>query len=114
MLVRLIGVARAASCCSTTPRFIYSIGSALAQGTHRNKTVTCMRFREKLGGRHGTFVLQGQKIVENGKIKASLENGPTERWIIGSNDVGIDSLRSDRRPPRSQYIFLNFAGRSFR
>jgi hypothetical protein len=100
--------------------------------------VSVQRFRGKVGGRQGTFVLQGSEVVENGKIKAtwfvvpgsgtgdlsgcaaraalkaSLEKGPTERWIIGSNDVGIDSLRSDRRPLRSQYILLNFAGRSFR
>ncbi len=73
--------------------------------------VSMQRFRGKLGGRQGTFVLQGSEIVENGKIKAewfvvpgsgtgdlsrlrggaalkaSLEKGPTQRWIIGSNEV---------------------------
>jgi hypothetical protein len=75
------------------------------------------RFRGELGGREGTFVLQGQEIVENGKIKATwfvvprsgtgdlsglhgeggfegdFGKGLTERWIIGSNDVAtiIDS-----------------------
>ena len=29
------------------------------------------RFRGKLGGREGTFVLQGSEIVENGKITAT-------------------------------------------
>jgi hypothetical protein len=33
--------------------------------------VSEQRFRGKLGGRQGTFVLQGQEIVENGKIKAT-------------------------------------------
>ena len=69
------------------------------------------RFRGKLGGREGTFVLQGPEIVENGKIKATwfvvpgsgtgdlsglrgeggfegdFGKGPKEPWIIGSNDV---------------------------
>ena len=73
--------------------------------------VSMQRFRGKLGGRQGTFVLQGSEIVENGKIKAtwfvvpgsgqvifpgcaaraalkvSLEKGPTDGWIIGSNDA---------------------------
>jgi hypothetical protein len=33
--------------------------------------VSMQRFRGKLGGRQGTFVLQGSEIVENGKIKAT-------------------------------------------
>ena len=33
--------------------------------------VSMQRFRGKLCGRRGTFVLQGQEIVENGKIKAT-------------------------------------------
>jgi uncharacterized protein DUF3224 len=32
--------------------------------------VSMQRFRGQVGGRHGTFVLQGSEIVENGKIKA--------------------------------------------
>jgi hypothetical protein len=93
--------------------------------------VSVQRFRGKLGGRHGTFVLQGSEIVENGKIKAtwfvvpgwgqvifpgcaaraalkaSLEKGPKERWIIGSNDFagprsrtgyrGVNSMHQARR-----------------
>jgi hypothetical protein len=75
--------------------------------------VSVQRFHGKLGGRQGTFVLQGSEIVENGKIKATwfvvpgsgtgdlaglrgdgglrvtLEKGPTELWIIGSNDVAM-------------------------
>lgn len=33
--------------------------------------VSIQRFRGKLAGRQGTFVLQGSEIVENGKIKAT-------------------------------------------
>src|SRR4029453_9761340 len=33
--------------------------------------VSVQRFRGKLGGRQGTFVLQGSEIVKNGKIKAT-------------------------------------------
>jgi hypothetical protein len=33
--------------------------------------VSMQRFRGRLGGRKGTFVLQGSETVENGKIKAS-------------------------------------------
>jgi len=33
--------------------------------------VSMQRFRGKLRGRQGTFVLQGQEIVENGKIKVT-------------------------------------------
>ena len=33
--------------------------------------VSMQRFRGKLGGRKGTFVLQGSEIVESGKIKAT-------------------------------------------
>jgi hypothetical protein len=33
--------------------------------------VSMQRFRGKLRGRQGTFVLQGSEIVENGKIKAT-------------------------------------------
>lgn len=33
--------------------------------------VSVQRFHGKLGGRQGTFVLQGSEIVENGKIKAT-------------------------------------------
>ena len=33
--------------------------------------VSLQRFRGKLAGREGTFVLQGSELVENGKIKAT-------------------------------------------
>ena len=38
---------------------------------HSASLVSVQRFRGKLGGRQGTFVLQGQEVVENGKIKAT-------------------------------------------
>lgn len=41
------------------------------RGDHSARLVSMQRFRGKLGGRQGTFVLQGSEIVENGKIKAS-------------------------------------------
>jgi hypothetical protein len=85
--------------------------------------VSVQRFRGKLGGRQGTFVLQGQEIVaarsrglglsfpDRGQVtlpdcaaRATLEKGQMERWITGSNDVAarkMDSLRSDRAPLRS-------------
>jgi len=47
------------------------------------------RFRGKLGRRHGTFVLQGQEIVENGKIKAT--------WFVvpGSGTGDLSGLRGE-------------------
>ena len=38
---------------------------------HSASMVSVQRFRGKLGGRQGSFVLQGQETVENGKIKAT-------------------------------------------
>jgi len=38
---------------------------------HSASLVSVQRFRRKLGGRRGPFVLQGQEIIENGKIKAT-------------------------------------------
>ena len=51
--------------------------------------VSMQRFRGKLGGRQGTFVLQGQEIVENGKIKAT--------WFIvpGSGTGDLSGLRGE-------------------
>jgi hypothetical protein len=33
--------------------------------------VSMQRFRGKLGGREGTFVLQGSEVIENGRIRAT-------------------------------------------
>ena len=51
--------------------------------------VSEQRFRGKLGGREGTFVLQGQEIVENGKIKAT--------WFVvpGSGTGDLSGLRGE-------------------
>jgi hypothetical protein len=51
--------------------------------------VSVQRFRGKLGGRQGTFVLQGQEIVANGKIKAT--------WFVfpGSGTGDLSGLRGE-------------------
>jgi hypothetical protein len=52
-------------------------------------TVSVQRFRGKLGGRQGTFVLQGSEIVERGKIKAT--------WFVvpGSGTGELSGLRGE-------------------
>jgi Protein of unknown function (DUF3224) len=51
--------------------------------------VSVQRFRGKLGGRQGTFVLQGSEVVENGKIKAT--------WLVvpGSGTSDLSGLRGE-------------------
>ena len=51
--------------------------------------VSMQRFRGKLGGREGTFVLQGSEIVEHGKIKAI--------WFVvpGSGTRDLSGLRGE-------------------
>jgi hypothetical protein len=51
--------------------------------------VSMQRFRGTLGGRKGTFVLQGSEIVENGKIKAT--------WVVvpGSGTGDLSGLRGE-------------------
>ena len=51
--------------------------------------VSLQRFRGKLGGHRGTFVLQGSEIVENGKIKAT--------WFVvpGSGTGDLTGLRGE-------------------
>jgi hypothetical protein len=51
--------------------------------------VSMQRFRGRLGGRQGTFVLQGSEIVENGKINA--------RWFVvpGSGTGDLSGLRGE-------------------
>jgi hypothetical protein len=51
--------------------------------------VSMQRVRGKLGGRQGTFVLQGSEIVENGKIKA--------KWLVvpGSGTGELAGLRGE-------------------
>jgi Protein of unknown function (DUF3224) len=56
---------------------------------HSASLVSVQRFSGKLGGREGTFVLQGQEIVENGKIKAT--------WFVvpGSGTGELAGLRGE-------------------
>jgi hypothetical protein len=56
---------------------------------HSASLVSVQRFSGKLGGRQGTFVLQGQETVENGKIKAT--------WFVvpGSGTGGLSGLRGE-------------------
>jgi Protein of unknown function (DUF3224) len=51
--------------------------------------VSMQRFSGRLGGRNGTFVLQGTEIVENGKIRAS--------WFVvpGSGTGDLSGLRGE-------------------
>ena len=51
--------------------------------------ISMQRFRGKLGGRQGTFVLQGQEIVENGRIRAT--------WFVvpGSGTGDLSGLRGE-------------------
>jgi hypothetical protein len=56
---------------------------------HSASLVSVQRFRGKLAGRQGTFVLQGQEIVENDKIKAT--------WFVvpGSGTGDLSGLRGE-------------------
>lgn len=49
--------------------------------------VSMQRVRGKLGGREGSFVLQGSEVIENGKI--------TAKWFVvpGSGTGGLSGLR---------------------
>ncbi|HEY1382058.1 MAG TPA: DUF3224 domain-containing protein [Dongiaceae bacterium] len=51
--------------------------------------VSVQRFRGKLSGREGTFVLQGSEIVENGRINAT--------WFVvpGSGTGELSGLRGE-------------------
>ena len=53
------------------------------------RLVSMQRFRGKLGGRQGTFVLQGSETVEKGRIKAS--------WFVvpGSGTGDLSGLRGE-------------------
>jgi hypothetical protein len=56
---------------------------------HSANLVSVQRFRGKLDGRQGTFVLQGSEIVESGKIKAT--------WFVvpGSGTGDLSGLRGE-------------------
>ena len=55
----------------------------------RSCLVSVQRFHGKLGGRQGTFVIQGSETVENGKIKAT--------WFVipGSGTSDLSGLRAE-------------------
>ena len=62
------------------------------QVQHEDKSaslVSLQRFTGKLGGREGTFVLQGSEIVKNGRIKAT--------WFVvpGSGTGDLSGLRGE-------------------
>ena len=59
------------------------------RGEHLASLVSMQRFRGKLGGREGTFVLQGSETVENGKISAT--------WFVvpGSGTGDLSGLRGE-------------------
>lgn len=56
---------------------------------HSAHLVSMQRFRGRLGGRRGTFVLQGSEVVQNGKIKAT--------WFVvpGSGTADLSGLRGE-------------------
>jgi hypothetical protein len=56
---------------------------------HSACLVSMQRFRGKLRGRQGTFVIQGSEIVENGKIRAT--------WFVvpGSGTGDLSGLRGE-------------------
>jgi hypothetical protein len=59
------------------------------RGDHSASQVSMQRFVGKLGGRQGTFVLQGSETVENGNIKAT--------WFVvpGSGTGDLSGLRGE-------------------
>lgn len=59
------------------------------RGDHSATLVRVQRFTGKLGGRQGTFVLQGHEIVENSKIRAT--------WVVvpGSGTGDLSGLRGE-------------------
>jgi hypothetical protein len=76
-------------------------GLQVLHADHSASLVSVQRFSGKLGGRQGTFVLQGQEMVENGKIKAtwfvvpgsgtgSLSGLPGEGGFEGDFGMGSD------------------------
>jgi hypothetical protein len=59
------------------------------RGDRSARLVSMQRFTGKLGGRQGTFVLQGSEIVETGRIKAT--------WFVvpGSGTGDLSGLRGE-------------------
>ena len=61
----------------------------IQRSDHSASQVSMQRFIGKLGGRQGTFVLQGSETVENGKINAT--------WFVvpGSGTGELSGLRGE-------------------
>jgi hypothetical protein len=61
----------------------------VVRGDKSASLVSLQRFRGKLAGRQGSFVLQGSEIVENGKITAD--------WFVvpGSGTGELSGLRGE-------------------
>ena len=61
----------------------------VARDNHSASTVSMQRFSGTLGGRRGSFVLQGSEIVEHGKIRAT--------WFVvpGSGTGELAGLRGE-------------------
>jgi Protein of unknown function (DUF3224) len=61
----------------------------ILRGDKSASLVSVQRFQGKLGGRQGTFVLQGSETVENGKIQA--------KWFVvpGSGTGDLSGLRGE-------------------
>jgi hypothetical protein len=69
---------------------------------HSASLVSMQRFHGKLGGRQGTFVLQGSEIVENGKIKAT--------WVVvsGSGTGDLSGLRGEGDFGKGSDVWLDY------
>ena len=61
----------------------------LQRNDHSASLVSMQRFSGKLGGRQGTFVLQGSEVVQNGNIQAT--------WFVvpGSGTGDLSGLRGE-------------------
>lgn len=61
----------------------------VVRGDHSARLVSLQRFSGKLGGRDGTFVLEGSEVVERGRIRAT--------WSVvpGSGTGALKGLRGD-------------------
>jgi hypothetical protein len=61
----------------------------VARGDNSASLVSMQRFRGKLGGREGSFVLQGSEVVENGRIEGT--------WFVvpGSGTGDLRGLRGE-------------------
>ena len=68
--------------------------------------VSMQRFRGKLGERRGTFVLQGQQIVKNGKIEATWFVVPGSEQMIFLGCAAGAALKTLERVPRNTGLLV--------